>query len=327
MSTGPQIYPGANHTSYWFQDEYGGDAMEVNTVVWHSTEGPSITSYSGGSMAPNLTVVPDLKSKKLVWYQHFNIDTSSRALVNLTGGVQTNTLNVVQVEFVGTCDPRTHERWTREGIAHLYTPELPDWAIDGLADFCRWMHDNHGVPLTDQVTFKAYPDSYGSSNGVRMSFAKWEAYRGHCGHMHVPENLHGDPGAFPMDKILSRAAQGAAKPPAKPTEPTGAVKPKVSLRRLIEAARKDPTAAQGHTTHPADVKPVEGALYKLGLIPAKYAKDGSFGSVTIVGYARWQKKYSRDHNLGWSGDDVNGIPGETSLKALAIKTGMFQVVA
>lgn len=327
MSTGPQIYPGANHSSYWFENKWGGDAMEVNTVVWHSTEGPSISDYSGGSMAPNLTVAPDFANKKLVWYQHFNIDTSSRALVNLTGGVETNTLNVVQIEVVGTCDPNTHMSWTNKGIHHLYMPELPDWAVDGLADFCRWLHDNHGVPLTEQVTFKAYPSSYGSSNGVRMSFAKWEGYRGHCGHQHVPENLHGDPGLFPMDTVLAKASQGSSQPPTKPTDPTGSVKPKVSLKNLIEAAEKDPKAAQGHTTHAADVKPVEAALYKLGYLAAQYAKDGSFGSLTVGAYAKWQEAYSAAHNLHWSGSDVNGIPGMTSLKALAAKTGMFQVVS
>ncbi|WP_327720731.1 hypothetical protein OG381_39330 [Streptomyces sp. NBC_00490] len=31
--------------------------------------------------APNLTAVPDLDAKKLKWYQHFDIETSSRALV------------------------------------------------------------------------------------------------------------------------------------------------------------------------------------------------------------------------------------------------------
>jgi hypothetical protein len=62
--------------------------------------------------------------------------------------VETNTLNVCQVEIVGTCDPTTHAKWTQAGYAHLYTPELPDWAIRDLAAFAKWAHDNHGVPLT-----------------------------------------------------------------------------------------------------------------------------------------------------------------------------------
>ncbi|MFD7997324.1 hypothetical protein [Streptomyces mexicanus] len=211
--TGPQRYPGAS-TAYWYQSKFGGDAMESNVIVWHTTEGTSLPDYSGGSVAPNFTAKPDFTAKRLVWYQHFDFDTSSRALVNKSGGVETNTLNVCQVEIVGTCDPGTHSKWVKAGYAHLYTPELPDWAIRDLAAFAKWAHDNHGVPLSSGLTFKAYPGSYGS-NGVRMSSAAWTNFRGHCGHQHVPENDHGDPGALPMAAILDAAKGGT---PLKPQE-------------------------------------------------------------------------------------------------------------
>ncbi|WP_246460593.1 hypothetical protein [Streptomyces himalayensis] len=207
--TGPQRYPGAS-TAYWYQDNYGGNAMESNVIAWHSTEGTSLPSYGGGSSAPNFTAKPDFGAKRLVWFQHFDFDTSSRALRNLAGGVQTNTLNVCQVEIVGTCDPTTHTKWTQAGYPHLYTPELPDWAIRDLAAFAKWAHDNHGVPLTSGLTFKAYPSSYGA-NGVRMTGSQWTSFKGHCGHQHVPENDHGDPGAFPMAAILT-AAKGGSEP-------------------------------------------------------------------------------------------------------------------
>lgn len=205
--SGPQKYPGAS-TAYFFQNRYPGNSMESNTIVWHSTEGTSLPGYDGGAMAPNLTAKPDFKLKKLVWYQHFDFDVSARALVH-SGSVATNTLNVCQVEIVGTCDPVTHAKWAAQGIQHLYMAELPDWVIRDLGAFARWAHDNHGVPLTSGLTFKAYPASYGLSNGVRMSAAKWLSFSGHCGHQHVPSgNVHGDPGAFPMDAILTAAKGG-----------------------------------------------------------------------------------------------------------------------
>jgi hypothetical protein len=220
MPSGPQKYPGAS-TSEWFQKKYPGDSMNVNVIVWHTTEGTSLPDYSGGSMAPTLTAVPDFKNKKLLWYQHFDFDVSARALVHATAGVATNTLNVAQVEIVGTCDPATHAKWTKAGITHLYSPELPDWAVRDLAALAKWAHANHGVPLTCGVSFKAYPASYGTSNGVRMSASTWESYNGHCGHQHVPSgNVHGDPGAFPMAAILAAATGTVTKPPATTTPTT-----------------------------------------------------------------------------------------------------------
>ncbi|MBQ1165268.1 hypothetical protein KBZ21_45590, partial [Streptomyces sp. A73] len=58
--TGPQKYPGAS-TAYWYQARYGGNSMETNVIVWHSTEGTSLPSYGGGGSAPNLTAKPDFK--------------------------------------------------------------------------------------------------------------------------------------------------------------------------------------------------------------------------------------------------------------------------
>lgn len=215
--TGPQKYPGAS-TANWYQDDFGGDSMESNVIVWHSTEGPSLADYDGGSMAPNLTAKPDFKAKKLTWYQHFDFDVSSRALVH-AGAVATNTLNVCQVEIIGTCDPATHAKWTQQGVPHLYMPELPDWAVRDLGAFARWAHDSHGVPLTSGLTFKAYPGSYGTGNGVRMTNAQWLDFKGHCGHQHVPSgNVHGDPGAFPMTAIL--AAAGGTTAPQEDDMPT-----------------------------------------------------------------------------------------------------------
>jgi hypothetical protein len=129
--TGPQHYPGANR-DHWYQDDFEGARMEVNAVVLHTTEGRSLPGYGGGASAPNLTAVPDLAAKKLKWYQHFDIDISSRALLNRPGGVETNTLNVCQAELVGTCDPELHTKWQQSGKAHVYWPKAPDWALLGV---------------------------------------------------------------------------------------------------------------------------------------------------------------------------------------------------
>ncbi|MDH6517726.1 hypothetical protein M2163_005292 [Streptomyces sp. SAI-135] len=225
MSTksGPQRYPGASRAN-WYQDDFGGDAMEVNVVVLHTTEGRTLPTYSGGALAPNLTAVPDLAAKRLHWYQHFDIETSSRALANLRGGVETNTLNVCQVELVGTCDPAIHGKWKTAGKAHIYWPDAPDWALRGVARFLAWMHEEHGVPLAGPGAWPAYPSSYGSKHGQRMSGRKWEAFKGVCGHMHVPENNHGDPGAIDFPRLLKYAKADLdvddGNTPETPTKPS-----------------------------------------------------------------------------------------------------------
>lgn len=207
MANGPQKYPGAS-TAYFYQSRYGGDLMEVNTIVLHTTEGRTLPDYGGGGSAPNLTAVPDFAAKKLNWYQHFDIDRSSRALVNLSGGVATNTLNVCQVELVGTCDPATHKKW---GTAtHIYWPEAPDWALAEVAAFLKWMNAQHGVPLTGPSKWLAYPSSYGATS-ARMSGSAWNDFSGICGHQHVPENTHGDPGSINFPKLIA-LAKGTVPP-------------------------------------------------------------------------------------------------------------------
>lgn len=253
--TGPQRYPGAS-TAYWWQGRWPGSAMDVNALVLHTTESSGLPDYSGGSEAPTLTAVPDMKAKRLIWYQHFDIDVSARALVNAAGGVETNTLNCAQVELVGTCDVAHRGAWgsSLAGVGYMYWPEAPDWAVQGLADFVRWLHASHGVPLSAPPVWLAYgPDSrrpgvspaaYGASP-ARMTGAQWTAFRGVCGHSHVPENDHGDPGLFPITKLLAMAA-GTYTPEA---DMTAVDLTDSAIAAVVKAAwdhkEDSPTAAPG----------------------------------------------------------------------------------
>ncbi len=216
------IYPGASR-SEWFGNRYDGDLMKPNAGVLHTTEGTSLPDYDGGAEAPNITAVPDFANKRLIWYQHYAFDRSARALVNKPGGVQTNTLNVIQIELTGTCDPKTRDRWRNAGYQFIYWPEAPDWALNDLAEFMAWQYKNNGIPLTGVSTWLPYPSSYGNSS-TRMSFAQWNAFNGWCGHQHVPENDHGDPGNIPFAKLIALAktksgSGGGGTPAPKPAPP------------------------------------------------------------------------------------------------------------
>jgi hypothetical protein len=207
MAIDPLYYPPANTTAQRFDLTHPGSKYpSVEKIVWHSTETGGWPAYKSGPVAPHMTASPDYDAKKVDWRAHFPANVNSRALQNLAGGVQTNLDGAFQIELVGTCDPAQHKSFPKR----LYMPDAPDWYLNELAAFAAWAHENWGVPL-QAPGFQAYPASAGAkkpdgpSNTVRMSGATWNAFRGHCGHQHVPENVHGDPGSLDMAAVMSRA--------------------------------------------------------------------------------------------------------------------------
>jgi len=201
---GSLYYPPANRTIQWVNDT-GAFQSGVEKVVLHCTEGTGWPSYSGGASAPHFTVMGDFDAKRLTWRQHFRMDRYSRSLRNASGGVQTNIDGAIAVEIVGTCDRKTS--WKEP---HLHMWDLPEWALAGLADWVRWCHVEHGVRLIAPGLWPAYPSSPTLDARARMSGAAWNAFRGVCGHLHVPENTHLDPGDFPIEKLLTLAGDTVA---------------------------------------------------------------------------------------------------------------------
>jgi hypothetical protein len=301
VASGPQKYPGAS-TANWYEGRWPGDRQEVNVVVLHTTEGTTLPTYDGGAVAPNFTAVPDLKNKKLVWYQHFYVDTSSRALVNKPGGVQTNTNNVCQVELVGTCDPKAHVKWS--SASHIYWPQAPEWALRELAKFLAWMNKNHDIPLVGPSTWLSYPDSYGS-NKSRMNFDNWNKFRGICGHQHVPENDHGDPGSLDFATLVNYT-----KEILNPPKDDGGDKPTTPAKEyyafpgagFFKDGKKDARIAAMHKRLVA-----EG----VGKYKSNSNQD-TWGSGDEASYKAWQQK------LGYKGDDADGIPGKVSWDKLKV---------
>jgi hypothetical protein len=246
---GPQKIPGASQRYFYGDGTYSGSAMEVNCGVVHTTEGRTLPSYNGGAIAPTVTGVPDIKAKRIRWYQHFDVDESARALANKLGGVATNTANVFQIELVGTCDDSKAKTWgtARAGVDYLHWPTAPDWALAEVAWLVRWLHDYHGVPMTCVKDWLAYgrdarrpgitPASYGASP-ARMSFAEWQAFKGWCGHQHVPENDHGDPGSMDFARVIEHA-KGDTQPQTTPTAPAADEEADMPPMMLNESNPKD----------------------------------------------------------------------------------------
>lgn len=128
-----------------------------------------------------------------------------------------------------------------------------------------------------------------------------------------------DADGVPGVESLARLLDSKASKPADSPKPKPPSRPKVDLSKLIAAAKSNPPKKGQPVTYDG-VKVVEAALVKEGLLNRRYA-DGHFGTTTIRAYAAWQRRWSRLRSLGWSGSDVNGIPGETSLKALGDRHG------
>lgn len=197
--------------------------MVTNCCVLHTTEGPNWPGYRGGATGPHLTVKPLIAKKDIAFRQHFPANKSARALENQPGGVETNTLGDFQIELIGTCDSRHKNTWPGVGTAgvdYIYWPEAPDWLLEKLAPVFVWLHTEwpkfqikDGAPRG----WVMYPDSYGVKAKQRLTFAEWRDCYGIVGHQHVPENSHGDPGNFPIAKLIA-FAKGAA-PVETPTEP------------------------------------------------------------------------------------------------------------
>lgn len=143
-----------------------------------------------------------------------------------------------------------------------------------------------------------------------------ELLRQHGAGDEIRGHRDGYPTECPGTPLYTWVQKGAPRPGGTGTPPST---PSVSLSRVVDAARQDPSAPQGHTTHRAEVLLVERALQAEGLLNSAYV-DGSFGTRTVTAYAAWQRRQ------GYQGSDADGIPGKTTLTALG-KVHGFTVTA
>lgn len=208
------------------QQFFNPDVLEwkrpPSIMVVHSTEGagfPSISTYGNGRKAPHFTCDPRLRQTR----QHYPLTQAAWALVAPADGTHTNTGGAIQIEIVGTCDPR------RTDLPSVL--DLDDGALGYLAGLLQAISAPTGIPLISSVDWRPYPASYGA-NGVRLNRAQWEAYAGVLGHQHVPGNTHGDPGSLNVGRLLELAAGSVTvvsnpvtppPPPPEPPAPTGLV--------------------------------------------------------------------------------------------------------
>lgn len=190
-------------------------------IVWHSTEGGSISSnvgtYSRTGSYPHFTVEIGARIA-----QHVDTDLAVTTSSNVPGdGVETNTLRCLQVELCG------------------YARDMPNLGEDKL----KWLGEKFLTPLVvahkislQHVPFANYPGSYGPGAPQRMGPQEWLHFAGNCGHQHIPGDQHGDPGGIKMDRVCYHARQKL-----NPTEP---VQEDHELMMLEQIGRKYASAAR-----------------------------------------------------------------------------------
>jgi hypothetical protein len=175
-------YPDAKKEEMTNADRFlGGPARGV----LHTTEG---SSYAGAcqiyrlkSCAPHFTV----EGRDV--YQHIPINRAARALESLSGGVETNRWSAIQIEVVG----------------RAANPNWPPETIESTRLLMAWIEAQTGIePRAPR--FIASSAAYGRNAPQRMAPDVWKQWNGWCGHQHVPENKHWDPGAAPMIALLTR---------------------------------------------------------------------------------------------------------------------------
>lgn len=152
-------------------------------LTWHTTEGSSadgaVAAYRAAGVCPHFTIGYDNTRRQRVLYQHLPLNRAASALKHPTGTQETNRCNNWQVEVVGFA--------AKSGLMfeqHYHYMKL-------LAEF---LHRHCAVPMVSTVHWR---------EPKRLSGPAFVAYRGHCGHMHVPHNDHSDPGTgFHIGRIL-----------------------------------------------------------------------------------------------------------------------------
>lgn len=151
--------------------------------VLHTTEGSSYAGarsvYAKSSVAPHFTI-----GLEGAW-QHVPLNRASRALPNLAGGVETNRQSAVQVEVVH----RAGEPW-------------PDELVPRVRELMEWVEAQTGVQPWAPPFLGS--QAYGLKGLARMTTSSWLTFPAWCGHQHVPESSHWDPGPVPIDALLER---------------------------------------------------------------------------------------------------------------------------
>jgi hypothetical protein len=254
-----------------------------------------------------------------------------------------NTVGMVRDGYADLPGPLCHGMIAKDGRVHLVGYGRANHAGLGDADVLRAIIAEKAPPIDDQANTDGNRYFYGfECENLGDGHDPWpeaqllaieRAAAALCRHhgwsaRSALRHLDWQPGKIDprgpgMDwaSMLARIAKRLGTRP--PTTPLPAPnRPKVSLSRLIAAARHDPQAKGTPVTY-AGTRIVEAALVDEGLL-SKPRLDGHYGSDTVTGMSEWQEECG--YHGRQPGQPADGIPGKDSLTRLGAKHG-FDVVA
>jgi hypothetical protein len=119
-----------------------------------------------------------------VW-QHVEFDKACYALRHPRGTPETNRQGALQIEIID-----------RDGDASEWNKSIH------LADMLQWFVNHFPIRRTPHPVFST-SRCYGANSPCRMLEDEWELFDGICGHQHVPNNTHWDPGPLDVSGLLA----------------------------------------------------------------------------------------------------------------------------
>jgi hypothetical protein len=174
-------------------------------LVLHTTEGSSaegaFSAYRANDTWPHFTADEE------TIYQHIDTSVSASAVLNESGGVETNRLSAIQIEMVGFAgSPKSHAM------------------LALVAELCAWLEEQHGgIP-------HEWPNGFPKGEGGphNRSVENWTSRSGWYGHSQCPENVHWDPGELSDDEMAILMGGRDVKIEVNGAEQTGAIGAKMS---------------------------------------------------------------------------------------------------
>ncbi len=183
-------------------------------IVLHTTETNRLPGYRGGKAAPHFTIgvghpgsLPGEQMGVVRVWQHISLDRTAYALRHPRRTPETNHMGAhcIQIE----CVTYIGDQPDRGIVGNK--GNLPPPLTDALAGLVREI-----AAALGGINIDEYPETWSSSGsyGVgarqRMTNRQWEAFNGICGHQHVPNNTHWDPGALDIRSFVRLVGSDSA---------------------------------------------------------------------------------------------------------------------